>query len=170
MSTCETWMIHISHKPIADRVARNLEIISKTFQLSTRHSTIFTGLIMSTMSLRGTNLKSYGQNSGLLTKILCRPIGNRMYHIVIVQNKKFLFGRFFLWKSSAQFWYGESADDYVSADLFCYRGLYIKVHSFTTRDNKTSPNWITVTLNQFQDNGKKKEKRQWKKDKEGTRP
>ena len=46
-------------KPIADRVAQNLEIISKNFQFSTRIHHLFLS----------TNRKSHGQNSGWLKKM-----------------------------------------------------------------------------------------------------
>ena len=73
-------------QPIADRVAQNLEIISKKFQFSTRRTRILTGYIISTMLLLGTNRKSHRQNSSLLKsfqnnlKILCQPISNRLYN------------------------------------------------------------------------------------------
>jgi len=52
-------------QPTADRVAQSNEINSINFQFSTRRTM---GLIISTILLRGTNRKSHGQNSGLLTK------------------------------------------------------------------------------------------------------
>ena len=55
-------------QPIAKRVAQNLEMISKNFQFSIRHTRILMGFIMSTMLLPGTNRKSHGQNAGTLTK------------------------------------------------------------------------------------------------------
>jgi len=67
-------------QPIADRVAQNLEIISKNFQFSTRHQDSH-GIYH---LLRGTNRKSHGRNSGLLKRfknnleIQCHPICNRL--------------------------------------------------------------------------------------------
>ena len=55
--------------PIADRVAQNLENISKSIQFGTRRTRILMGLINSTMLLTGTNRKSNGQNTGSLTQI-----------------------------------------------------------------------------------------------------
>jgi len=55
-------------QPIADRVAKNLEIISKNFQFSTRRTKILVGFITSTMLLPGTNRKFHGLNSGLFKK------------------------------------------------------------------------------------------------------
>jgi len=52
--------IHIYIQPIEDRVAKNLENISKNYQFSTR---ILMGCIISTMRSPGTNRKSHGQNS-----------------------------------------------------------------------------------------------------------
>jgi len=53
----------IDIKPIADRVAGNLEII----QFGTRRTSIFMGLIIGTMLLLpGTNRKSHVQNFGSL--------------------------------------------------------------------------------------------------------
>jgi len=48
-------------RPIADKVAQNLENISKDFQLSARCTRILMGFIISTMSLRGTNCKSHAE-------------------------------------------------------------------------------------------------------------
>jgi len=48
-------------QPMADRVAQNLEIISKNFQFSTRRTRIHHLLL-------GTNRQSHGQNSGSLKK------------------------------------------------------------------------------------------------------
>jgi len=53
-------------QPIADRVAQNLEITSKTFQYSTRHTWILMGFIISTILLLGTHHKSHGYNYGSL--------------------------------------------------------------------------------------------------------
>jgi len=55
-------------QPIADRVAKNLEIISKNFQFSTRRTKILVGFITITMLLPGTNRKFHGPNSGLFKK------------------------------------------------------------------------------------------------------
>jgi len=52
--------------PIADRVAKNLEIISKNFQLSAGRTRIFMGFIISPTLLPGTNRKTHGQKSGSL--------------------------------------------------------------------------------------------------------
>jgi len=59
--------IYIYIQPIADRLAPNLEILSKDFQLSTP---IFKGFISGTMILPGTTRESHGQNSGMLMKFL----------------------------------------------------------------------------------------------------
>ena len=48
-------------QPIADRVALNLEIISKNFQFITKRTRIY-------HSLLGNNRQSHGQNSGALKK------------------------------------------------------------------------------------------------------
>ena len=53
---------------IADREAKNLEIISKTFQFSTMRTRILTGFIIGTKLLHGTNRKSHGQDCGSLKK------------------------------------------------------------------------------------------------------
>ena len=53
---------------IVDRVAQNLEIISKNFQSNIRRTRILMGFIMNTMSWHRTNRKSHGQTSDLLTK------------------------------------------------------------------------------------------------------
>jgi len=58
----------IQVKPIADRVAKNLEIISNFFQFSTRRTKILMGFITSTMLLPSTNRKSHGQNSASLKR------------------------------------------------------------------------------------------------------
>ena len=52
-------------QPIADRVAQNLEIISKNFQFGTRRTRILMGFII---YLIGTNRKSHRRNSGSLQK------------------------------------------------------------------------------------------------------
>jgi len=54
-------------QPIADGVAQNLEIISEKFHFSTR-SRILMGFTSCTIVSHNTNRKSYGQNSGTLTK------------------------------------------------------------------------------------------------------
>jgi len=64
-------MSHATHiQPIADRVARHLEIISKNSQFSTRRTRILMGFIVYRIHrlLLGTNRKSHGQNSGSLEK------------------------------------------------------------------------------------------------------
>ena len=48
------------------RVARNLEIISK--KIGTRRTRNLVGFIIRTILLDGTDHKSFGQNSGVLTK------------------------------------------------------------------------------------------------------
>jgi len=53
-------------QPIADRLAKNLEIISINFQFITRQTRILMGFIISTTLLPGTNRKSHGQNSASL--------------------------------------------------------------------------------------------------------
>ena len=63
-------------QPIADRVAQNLEILSKNFQFSTRRTRILMGFMTHTSGdshgmyrlLLGTHRKSHGQNSGSLEK------------------------------------------------------------------------------------------------------
>jgi len=55
-------------QPIADWVAKNLEIISKFFQLSTRRTRILVRFIISAMLSPGTHRKSHGQNTSTLTK------------------------------------------------------------------------------------------------------
>jgi len=47
-------------KRIADRVAQNLENISKNFQYSTSRNRIIMEFITSTMALPGTDRKSHG--------------------------------------------------------------------------------------------------------------
>jgi len=64
-----TWDDHLYIQPIADRVNKNLEIISKNFQISTRRTRILMRFIIGTMLLPGTNRKSYVHNSGSLKKI-----------------------------------------------------------------------------------------------------
>ena len=59
-------------QPIAKRVAQNLEMISKNFQFSIRHTRILMGFIMSTMLLPGTNRKSHGQNAHKFLQIISR--------------------------------------------------------------------------------------------------
>ena len=49
-------------------VARNLEIIFKNFQFGTRRTRNLVGFIIRTILLDGTDHKSFGQNSGVLTK------------------------------------------------------------------------------------------------------
>jgi len=72
-------------QPIADRVTKNLEIISKDFQFGARRTRILMGFVMSTMLLPGTDRKSHGQDCGSLNfcrddlKIFCHPICNRLY-------------------------------------------------------------------------------------------
>jgi len=72
-------------QPIADRVAKNLEITSKNFQFSTGRTRILMGFIVSTMALPGTNRGSHGQNSGSLKCFrnnltsVCHPTCNRLY-------------------------------------------------------------------------------------------
>ena len=56
-------------QPIADKVARNLEIISKNFQFSTRRTRILMGFIVSTMLLLDNNRKARGLNSATMTKL-----------------------------------------------------------------------------------------------------
>ena len=53
----------INVQPIADRVAKNLEIISQNFQFCTRRTSILMGFIINTMLIAGTNRKFHGQNS-----------------------------------------------------------------------------------------------------------
>ena len=55
-------------QPIADRVTRNFEIISKKIQINTRRTRILMGFIISTILLPGTTRKSHGQNSSTLPK------------------------------------------------------------------------------------------------------
>ena len=55
-------------QPIADMVAKNLEIVSENFQFSTRRTRILIAFISCTMLLPGTNFQSHGQNSGWLKR------------------------------------------------------------------------------------------------------
>jgi len=60
-------------QPIADRVAQNLEIISKNCQFGTRRTRILMGFIIGTIHyvlILGTNRKSHGQNSVSLKRVL----------------------------------------------------------------------------------------------------
>jgi len=50
-------------QPIADKMAHNLEIVSKDSQFSTRRTRILMGFTMSTMSFKGTTRKSHRQHS-----------------------------------------------------------------------------------------------------------
>jgi len=54
-------------QPIADWVAKNLEIISKLFHLGTRRTRILMGFIISAMLSPGPSRKSHGQNTSTLT-------------------------------------------------------------------------------------------------------
>ena len=47
--THEWVMSHMKVQPIADRVAQNLEIVSKNFQFSTRRTRILMGFMISTI-------------------------------------------------------------------------------------------------------------------------
>jgi len=77
--------IHI--KPIADRVAHNLEIIAKNLLLNTRRTRIRMGFVLSTiyyvvpiLNLTGRILvrcKSFRKN----LEILCHPICNQLYPV-----------------------------------------------------------------------------------------
>jgi len=60
--------IDIHVQPSSDRVAENLEIISKNCRFCTRRTRILMGFIISTMILPGTNRKSHVHDSGSLKK------------------------------------------------------------------------------------------------------
>ena len=55
-------------QPIADKVAKNLEIVVQNFQFCTRQTSILMGFVINTMLIAGTNRKFHGQNSGSLKK------------------------------------------------------------------------------------------------------
>jgi len=55
-------------QPIADRVAKNLEIICKNCQLCSRRNRILIGFITSAILLLGTNRTFHRQNSGALKR------------------------------------------------------------------------------------------------------
>jgi len=75
---------YILLKPIADRMAQHLEIISKNFQFSTRRTRILMGFIIDYLVLIVNPVgrilvrwKSFRNN----LEILCHPICNRLYYL-----------------------------------------------------------------------------------------
>jgi len=156
--TCDMTHSYACHElfvqPIADRAAKNLENISKNFQLSIRRTRIFMGYIISTMLLHGTNRESHGQNSGSLksfgndVKNFCHPICNRLY----VQHDSLIRVLWFIYMYDMTYsnvWYDYAVCTITPCDSFTTSHLHTHTHTHTYTHAHTHTRTCTRTHTQF---------------------
>jgi len=125
-------------KPIADRVAQNLEIISKKFHFSTRYTSILMGFIIYFGELivnpMGRNLVRWKSLSNSL-EILCHRFCNRLYFYdlsIPYSNITTLWLHIliFLESSDSIFWHSNLLTTNSDSTLFC---LHIMTFLYSLR-------------------------------------